>query len=78
MTRSRLDGGDGDGRRVLGPSLVNAHYGLILLQFLCFLFRRDSYASPCLGYAALYEPRCEKTGLRGFRPGPTRTGLCNH
>ena len=22
-----------------------------------------------------YEPRCEKTGLRGFRPGPTHTGL---
>ena len=21
-----------------------------------------------------YEPRCEKTGLRGFRPGPTQTG----
>ena len=20
-----------------------------------------------------YEPRCEKTGLRGFRPGPTLT-----
>ena len=25
-----------------------------------------------------YEPRCEKTGLRGFRPGPTQTGLCSH
>ena len=24
------------------------------------------------------EPRYEKTGLRGFRPGPTQTGLCNH
>ena len=22
----------------------------------------------------IYEPRCEKTGLRGFRPGPTQTG----
>ena len=22
------------------------------------------------------EPRREKTGLRGFRPGPTQTGLC--
>ena len=27
---------------------------------------------------ALYEPRCEKTGLRGFRPGPTQIGLCSH
>ena len=24
------------------------------------------------------EPRCEKTGLRGFRPGPTQTRLCSH
>ena len=30
------------------------------------LSRRGSY---------MYEPRCEKTGLRGFRPGPTLTGL---
>ena len=26
-------------------------------------------------YSRLYEPRREKTGLRGFRPGPTQTGL---
>ena len=26
----------------------------------------------------LNEPRCEKTGLRGFRPGPTQTGLYSH
>ena len=25
----------------------------------------------------IYEPRCEKTGLRGFSPGPTQTGLCS-
>ena len=25
-----------------------------------------------------YEPRCEKTGLWGFRPGPTQTRLYNH
>ena len=25
----------------------------------------------------LYEPRCEKIGLLGFRPGPTQTGLYN-
>ena len=24
-----------------------------------------------------YEPRCEKTGPRGFRPGLTQTGLYN-
>ena len=26
----------------------------------------------------LLEPRSEKTGLRGFRPGPTHTGLYSH
>ena len=25
-----------------------------------------------------YEPRSEKTGLRGFRSGPIQTGLCSH
>ena len=25
-----------------------------------------------------YEPRCEKTGLWGFRPGPTQTELYSH
>ena len=25
-----------------------------------------------------FEPRCEKTGLRGFRPGPTQTGLYSY
>ena len=29
-------------------------------------------------YEMTYEPRCEKIGLWGFRPGPTLTGLCNH
>ena len=24
------------------------------------------------------EPRSEKNGLRGFRPGPTQTGLYSH
>ena len=27
---------------------------------------------------SINEPRCEKTSLWGFRPGPTQTGLCNH
>ena len=26
----------------------------------------------------LYEPRCEKTGLRGFRSGPTQTRLYSY
>ena len=26
----------------------------------------------------IFEPRCEKTGLRGFRPGLKQTGLYSH
>ena len=29
-------------------------------------------------YRILYEPRCKKIGLRGFRPDPTQTGLYNN
>ena len=29
-------------------------------------------------YRSGNEPRSEKTGLRGFRPGPTQTGLYSH
>ena len=25
-----------------------------------------------------FEPRSEKTGLQGFRPGPIQTRLCSH
>ena len=31
----------------------------------------------CLFCFIQYEPRCEKTGLRDFLPGPTQTGLYN-
>ena len=27
---------------------------------------------------SIFEPCCEKTGLRGFRSGPTQTGLYSH
>ena len=28
-----------------------------------------------VSFGTQYQPRCEKTGLRGFRPGPTQSGL---
>ena len=31
-----------------------------------------------LNDTVIIEPRCEKTGLRGFRLGPTQTGLYSH
>ena len=36
------------------------------------------YRSNRLIFHIKIEPRCEKTGLRGFRPGPTKTGLYSH
>ena len=36
------------------------------------------FTSVCVMYSLILEPRCEKTGLRGFRQGPTRTGLYSH
>ena len=35
-------------------------------------------SSSVCNVSASYEPRCEKTGLRGFWPGPTQTGLYCH
>ena len=32
---------------------------------------------PIAELAFLIKPPCEKTGLRGFRPGPTQTRLHN-
>ena len=32
----------------------------------------------CYKLLPINEPRSEKTGLRGFRPGPTQTGLYSH
>ena len=37
--------------------------------------RNQSPYAPCY---LLLEPRCEKTILRGFRPGSTQTRLVNH
>ena len=39
----------------------------------------SGYSAVKVGVSSfLYEPRYDKTGLQGFRPGPTQTGLYNH
>ena len=51
---------------------------------LCFLhFRQRRKGDPMIlkleeARTILNEPRSEKTGLRGFRPGPTQTSLYSH
>ena len=50
------------------------------LLLLCVVSLSDSFLLQKSRYMYLFiiEPRCEKTGLRGFRPGLTQTGLYNH
>ena len=44
---------------------------------LCWLFEGHQMFKKTSAFT-LYDPRREKTGLRGLRPGPTQTGLCSH
>ena len=41
-------------------------------------FSGKSFTSTEEQMRCVFEPRSEKTGLRGFRPGPTKTGLYSH
>ena len=43
-----------------------------------FLLTFSERFSVSITHFTPYEPHCEKTGLRGFRPGPIQTGLYNH
>ena len=38
----------------------------------------DEASGQGAGMLKIFEPRFEKTGLRGFRPGLTQNGLYNH
>ena len=49
--------------------------GSAVVVLCCLVFDVSFEAVFTLCMSSLYEPRCEKTGLRGFRPGPTQTGL---
>ena len=54
---------------VLGSSFASSVRLNAKFTFYCY----GSFDSQAL--VAYNEPRSEKTGLRGFRPGPTQTGL---
>ena len=58
-------------KRLLDPSVLSPDV------YVCF---RTPGTPPCRFFTCYepYEPRSEKTGLRGFRPGPTQTGLYSH
>ena len=44
-----------------------------IIIFFAYCYKKVEFGLNVL--IARYEPRREKTGLRGFRPGPTQTGL---
>ena len=55
-----------------------------IASFNCFVYRNDcglllsNLSLLYLSMNVIFEPRCEKTGLRGFRPDTTQTGLHSH
>ena len=48
---------------------------IVLLECIMFLECISLYLTRLF---RIFEPRREKTGLRGFRPGPTQTGMYSH
>ena len=55
---------------ILSISITMVHRIFSILSTICIWCRN-------LITDRRYEPRHEKTCLRGFRPGPTQTGLCS-
>ena len=58
-----------------GISNVCQSAGLGLVQVSANVSR---WSGPEKQIRCIFEPRCEKGGLRGFRPGPTQSRLYNH
>ena len=61
--------------RSLLLTVLRAFDAILTLYFGVDVEFRNWYYLVC---GLLFEPRSEKTGVRGFRLGPTRTGLCSH
>ena len=67
---------------------VTLSFNTCIQQYSCFEKQHCMYGSGVenvmfsekkrVNAPRLFEPRCEKTGFRGFRPDPTQTGLYSH
>ena len=57
--------------------LVSCTGGDNLFVGLCY-HKINRKRSCCSLTCLINEPRCEKTGLRGFQPGQAQTGLYSH
>ena len=58
----------------LNCNIIMQKAGFLINQPLCEICESE-YDRSCW---VIIEPRYEKTGLRGFSPGPTQTGLYSH
>ena len=66
------------GQKQLTALQAKLHYMKIVSELKTFGSRVFMVTLLVGSVAALYEPRCEKTGLRGFEPGRIQTGLHSH
>ena len=82
-------GGDDGANSVLGlrgrSAQATRPHAQTPLKFSCRKFtckhqydRNHPLFTADVGSIPVFEPRCEKTGPREFRPGPTQTGLYSH
>ena len=55
--------------------LFDFYSGSVIGPTFQFDVPRLKFGAVSYGMSLIYEPRREKTGLRGFRPSPTQTGL---
>ena len=55
-----------------------AIFSILVRLYLLQRGKNVSIRDPEHDVQTILVPRCEKTGLRGFRPGATQTGLCSH
>ena len=63
---------------VINSNFTSSLSEFLVLTFFTHFMLEGSKFMGCAVYKIVNEPRSEKTGLRGFRPGPTQTGLGNH
>ena len=66
----------GKGGTIVNISSVGA--GVAIAGLMPYCVSKAGLNMATKGFALEMEPRCEKTGLRGFRPGPTQTRLYSH
>ena len=62
---------------------MNENKNVEMSVIACFIFKSCDVVRVLLidqnkRTSLTFEPRCEKTGLRGIRPGPTQTRLYSH